>query len=106
MTDYSKYPCGADGLSFPNGLPEEDQLVEARTVWSNGKFERMIFKEEYGYLRRYSWFKVYAKPRVEDGSMPIVLEWRPIIYDDAVSSDKTHIQAQMDIATNKARKEN
>ena len=78
MTVFGDEPCGADGLSFPNGLPEDGERVLARTVWSNGKWREVIFREKYAYNRQYDWFGVYSKPRVHDGSLPIVLEWRRI----------------------------
>ena len=74
--DYSKHPCGADGLSFPNGLPEPNTRVLVKTVWSDGEWQKVFFCEKYAYQRQYSWFSVYVSPRVEEGSMPIVLEWK------------------------------
>jgi hypothetical protein len=76
VKDYSKYPCGADGLSFPNGLPEPNTVVSVKTVWSNDEWERVYFKKVYAWERQYSWFSVYGIPRVDEGSMPIVLEWK------------------------------
>jgi len=75
MTDFSKYPCGADGLSFPNGLPEPNTKVWFKTVWSKGNWQLVPFMKKYGWDRQYDWFYVWARPRVELGSMPIVLEW-------------------------------
>ena len=73
---YEDHPCGADGLSFPNGLPIPGELVEVKTVWSKGQWESKIYQETYGWKRTYGWFGVFSKPCVEEGSMPIVLEWR------------------------------
>ena len=74
--DFSQYPCGADGVSFPNGLPEAGQKVEVKTVWSKDQWEKTTFQKTYGYQRTYGWFGVYGKPRVSEGSFPIVLAWR------------------------------
>jgi hypothetical protein len=80
--DYSKYPCGADGLSFPNGLPEPNTRVWVKTVWSNDEWQTVNFQKYNGgyYFSSkdsfYDWFSAYSKPDVENGSFPIVLEWK------------------------------
>lgn len=74
--NYAEYPCGADGLSFPNGLPNPGEIVEVKTVWSDDKYERTIFQETYSWRRTYGWFGVYSRPNIAVGSNPIVLEWR------------------------------
>lgn len=79
MTDYSQYPCGADGLSFPNGLPPIGVAVEVKTVWYD-EWRGCEFCKEVSSLHpekgRYDWFGVYSKPRVSEGENPIVTEWR------------------------------
>ncbi len=79
-TDFSKYDCGADGVSFSNGLPDEGETVQVKTVWSNGAWQEKVFAEKYGHEKwhQYDWFSVYSKPRIDEGSMPIVLEWRRV----------------------------
>ncbi len=74
--DFSNFPCGEDGLSFPQGLPKDNTEVEVLTVWSKGKWETKIYKEKYSYFRQYSWFGVYREPDIKNNSLPIVLDWR------------------------------
>jgi hypothetical protein len=75
MTDFSKYPCGATGLEFPNGLPQPGHTVRVKTVWSNDEWKTVVFQQTYAWERTYDWFSVYGRPNVDEGSLPIVLEW-------------------------------
>lgn len=78
MTDLGKHECGPDGLRFPNGLPDDGEQVQVKTVWSGGEWQDKRFCEQYGHEKRhqYNWFGCFSKPDVANGSMPIVLEWR------------------------------
>jgi hypothetical protein len=78
VTNFADYPCGVDGNSFPQGLPDDGQEVRVLTIWSEGKWERKTFKETYTYKRTYEWFGVYGKPDIRNGSLPIVLDWKPL----------------------------
>jgi hypothetical protein len=78
MTDYSDYPCGFDGLSFPNGLPTPNTRVKVKTVWSKDEWIVVPFMGKYGFEDQYDWFSIYGKPDVGIWFMPIVLEWKEL----------------------------
>lgn len=75
---YTQYDCGKDGMSFPYGLPEPNTKVMVKTVWSGGEWKETWFMEKYKWDHQYRWFGVYGTPCIEEGSMPIVLEWEYI----------------------------
>ena len=79
MRNYSKFPCGDDGLSFPNGLPHLGEDIEVKTVW-NPNWHGVEFRAQvsgmYPEKGHYDWFGIYSKPRVSKGENPIVTEWR------------------------------
>jgi hypothetical protein len=62
---------------FLNGLPNDGEVVEVKTVWSDD-WERMFFRGRVSNSLpkkgNYGWFGAYADPSLD--SKPIVMQWR------------------------------
>ena len=64
-------------MTFFNGLPNDGEVVEVKTVWSDD-WERMAFRgrvsSSWPDKGSYGWFGAYADPSLD--SKPIVTQWR------------------------------